>query len=487
MGKLVCVHMNLEWATVNPISFLIQPTATHLAPARAMTETRALWTLLASQGCPVTKELSPELNPPNNRPVGHATHNLLVKDKKSKKTFLLVNAQASECDLKVAAKTLGQKEFRMADSAAVGVLAGCITSLSLLIAPEQGAGSVTVALDETLLQHETLLCCAGCDSALDHSQHNVCRIAPQQLLAMLSQIGTPILSLQTGLPLGAASTVVSAEPEEAKDEKEEQEEKTFQQKQLADVSAQIVKIEQHDKSALSYDFAHKVQYLKQHGAVMFERLLVALSSGAVLTSVYLGCNDLQSAGCMSVGRALETNTTLQHLYLQYNHIDDHGVEALSGLLGEGSVLKSLYLYGNDISCTGAQSLGAALQGNTSLLKLVLSQNYIGQQGGAALALSLLHNTTLAVLSLGMNPVGDSTASALARVLSEAPASALKFITLSGCRITDQGAQSLTAAISAASNALTLDLSASPNIGAAARAALLEAASQRREPVLVQIN
>jgi hypothetical protein len=48
------------------------------------------------------------------RPVGHSTHNLFVKDKKSKKLFMICHRQSAKCDLKTLSKELGVKELRMA-------------------------------------------------------------------------------------------------------------------------------------------------------------------------------------------------------------------------------------------------------------------------------------------------------------------------------------------------------------------------------------
>eukprot|EP00658_Telonema_sp_P-2_P026576 TRINITY_DN20745_c0_g1_i8.p1 TRINITY_DN20745_c0_g1~~TRINITY_DN20745_c0_g1_i8.p1 ORF type:complete len:459 (+),score=154.65 TRINITY_DN20745_c0_g1_i8:251-1627(+) len=441
-----------------------------------------LWSLLRSQGLEVSRETDPVLDPPNNKPVGHATHNLLVKDKKSKQVYMLVNAQSNSCDLKAVAKTLGAKELRMADRKEVGVDAGCITALSLALAPTSGEGKITAVIDEALLDAKTpLVLCAGCADPLDHSQHNVCALSAEKLLQLLRDVNTPLLSLQSGNQLEVAADAAKgegdAEADAAREAKEAMEEQSFLQKQLGEATAQIKRIEANDKSVTVYDFAHKVPYLKQHGAPMFTRLLAALPSNRFLTTVYLGCNDLGDTGAVQVAEALTGTQTLLHLYIQYNNIGDDGLGALCGLLGEGSVLKSLYVYGNSITCVGAKRLGEALGNNKALQKLHISQNYIGQDGGVALVEGLGENSTLEVLSLSMNPVGDATAASLATLLNGQ--SQLQFVTLSGCRVTDEGATALGDAIEGGCAIQTLDLSASQNVGPAVRERLAALAETKR--------
>lgn len=63
--------MDLDWCSVNPISFTItsvDPAAPCAEPTRPpmsvenVTEDRPLWPLLASKGLPVSREVDPELN-----------------------------------------------------------------------------------------------------------------------------------------------------------------------------------------------------------------------------------------------------------------------------------------------------------------------------------------------------------------------------------------------------------------------------------------
>ena len=58
---------------------------------------------------------------------------------------------------------------------------GCITPLCLY---NNTLGDVTLAIEESLLSEESLTICAGCENPTDHSQHNVVKITPNQLLSL---------------------------------------------------------------------------------------------------------------------------------------------------------------------------------------------------------------------------------------------------------------------------------------------------------------
>lgn len=86
------------------------------------------------------------------RPEGHATHNLLVRDKRDKeRRYLVTLRQSSPADLKALAGTLGCKELRLcADGEALlGSRRGCLTPLSLLY---DEPARVQWAVDEALLE-----------------------------------------------------------------------------------------------------------------------------------------------------------------------------------------------------------------------------------------------------------------------------------------------------------------------------------------------
>jgi len=77
----------------------------------------------------------------------------------------------------------------------------------------------------------------------------------------------------------------------------------------------------------------------------------------------------------------------------------------------------LWLGGNDITSAGASALAEALATNRTLETLWLSRNRIGADGAAALAQALAANTTLKELGLDYNSIGDDRAAALAQALA----------------------------------------------------------------------
>lgn len=149
-----------------------------------------LWDYLKSIGCTPYKEDNVDLNA--KRPVGHSTHNLFVKDKKSKGLYLISMRQGVQADLKKLAKGIeGVKEFRMSSGGKEQfcVESGCITLCSLY---NNVQGTVTPVIDSGLLNStEKLRICAGCSDALDHSQHNVVDITMKQLQELMKVSSTP--------------------------------------------------------------------------------------------------------------------------------------------------------------------------------------------------------------------------------------------------------------------------------------------------------
>ena len=64
------------------------------------------------------------------RPIGHHTHNLLVKDKKSGDVFLVTHRQAAKANLADVAKKVGAKNLRLASADTVRSASSFYGSLS---------------------------------------------------------------------------------------------------------------------------------------------------------------------------------------------------------------------------------------------------------------------------------------------------------------------------------------------------------------------
>ena len=119
--------------------------------------------------------------------VGHRA----TPDKKSKKLFLISHRQAAKANLKAISKEVGVKELRLAKPDDVAkclkVTRGCITALCLINADP---ATITYVLDSELeTSGAPLTICAGCNNPLDHTQHQVVRILPAQLAAILADAG----------------------------------------------------------------------------------------------------------------------------------------------------------------------------------------------------------------------------------------------------------------------------------------------------------
>eukprot|EP00516_Mucochytrium_quahogii_P005783 CAMPEP_0203762872 /NCGR_PEP_ID=MMETSP0098-20131031/15659_1 /ASSEMBLY_ACC=CAM_ASM_000208 /TAXON_ID=96639 /ORGANISM=" , Strain NY0313808BC1" /LENGTH=552 /DNA_ID=CAMNT_0050657453 /DNA_START=148 /DNA_END=1806 /DNA_ORIENTATION=- len=165
--------------------------ATTAAPLKLSHEDarKRLWDKLTAMGLEPRKEVDPDPNA--KRPVGHSTHNLFVKDKKAKKLYLVSMRQSVDANLKDIAKKLGAKEVRFASNSAecMCLEKGCITLLSLY---NNVQGDVTPAIDTQLFSgNQPLRMCAGCDDPLNHLQHNIVDITPDQLKTLLAESGTP--------------------------------------------------------------------------------------------------------------------------------------------------------------------------------------------------------------------------------------------------------------------------------------------------------
>eukprot|EP00941_MAST-03F_sp_MAST-3F-sp1_P002791 g2791.t1 len=147
-----------------------------------------LWSRLAKMGVIPYREVDPVLDVV--KPVGHDTHNLFVKDKKSKKMFLITAKQSSKIDLKTLTKTLGMKQLRMMrlddKKNYTFIRKGCITSLSLY---NDVTADITPVFDSKLFELNSLRICAGCEDPADHSQHNVVDVTMEQILTLLAESG----------------------------------------------------------------------------------------------------------------------------------------------------------------------------------------------------------------------------------------------------------------------------------------------------------
>ena len=135
-----------------------------------------------------------EMNPDTDAEVASWAKSLFLAgkiSKKDKRFFMLTTLSTTKPNLKQLAATLGVKELRMAQpkdmARLLHVERGCVTALTTLM---DTAGEVTSVLDAGLLAStQPLRMCAGCNDALDHSQHNISLTPVATLLSLLETSG----------------------------------------------------------------------------------------------------------------------------------------------------------------------------------------------------------------------------------------------------------------------------------------------------------
>lgn len=183
-------------STQSAVQQVAAPAVTAVPLVLALTHELArdrLWARLEKLGVAPPKRL--EVDPTAaaeqpTRPAGHDTHNLLVKDSKTKKLYLVSMPQATQVDLKQLGEKLCGGAVRLAGPAdvetAIALTKGCITPLWLF---NNVQGNVVPVFDAKLLAEpdRALVICAGCDSALDHAQHNVVHISINQILQLVNE------------------------------------------------------------------------------------------------------------------------------------------------------------------------------------------------------------------------------------------------------------------------------------------------------------
>lgn len=160
--------------------------------------------ILSSNGLSFREDTNVDANA--ERPSGHSTHNLFLKDKKSNQRFLITHHQSHRMDFKAMTKTLKQKGFKIKElrmdshqnrkqnvQKYFGFERGCITALSLLnIKGYDKSNGVQWIVDSKLMEmtdKSPITICAGCLDPMDHSQHHVVDIGSTKLLELVQGIG----------------------------------------------------------------------------------------------------------------------------------------------------------------------------------------------------------------------------------------------------------------------------------------------------------
>lgn len=158
--------------------------------------------------------------------------------KKNKKYFMLTTRSSIKPNLKELAKVVKVKELRLAQPkdmlALLHVEKGCVTAMTPIM---DKAGTVTSLLDDGLFAATHLRMCAGCNDALDHSQHNISMCPPATLKKLLQESGHDPVLLNfdggvkiSGGSLGGGGGSTTSTPAPAPAPKKEKKEKPAKDK-----------------------------------------------------------------------------------------------------------------------------------------------------------------------------------------------------------------------------------------------------------------
>jgi Ran GTPase-activating protein (RanGAP) involved in mRNA processing and transport len=183
--------------------------------------------------------------------------------------------------------------------------------------------------------------------------------------------------------------------------------------------------------------------------------------------------DMESAEILR--DMLRSNKTMTTLDLSLNEFGDTpgAVDCIADGLGSNSTLlkiklSSCRLGDEDVSML-AQTLGSR---NTTLQKLTLANNSITSVGVGVLLETMEHNSRhITDLDLGFNHIGNEGASLLARSLGSNALPNLTRLSLSYCRIGEDGFIALVSALEQNTSLLQLDLSDDPSFSERAFLAL----------------
>ena len=139
-------------------------------------------------------------------------------------------------------------------------------------------------------------------------------------------------------------------------------------------------------------------------------IITALRKQPQLEELKICGNNVDGAGCLALGRALDSweGASLKCLYLCHNNIDDSGLLALALGMAKCNYLEALTLSANPaITPAGWRYLSTFLKSKSCCLKMLdLDQTNIDCDGADSLAAGLSNNLTLKQLSLSGNSIGD---------------------------------------------------------------------------------
>ena len=129
-------------------------------------------------------------------------------------------------------------------------------------------------------------------------------------------------------------------------------------------------------------------------------LAAVLGCNNVLEQLWLGGNQLSSAGAIFILNSLVHLSTLKALDLSFNNIGSQSADSVAAVIQCNPMLQYLGLDGNDLMDTGVVTICHALKCITKLRVLSLSSNGITDSAVEAITFAISHNNRLEDLSLG---------------------------------------------------------------------------------------
>ncbi|XP_065914696.1 protein NLRC5-like isoform X2 [Dysidea avara] len=131
-------------------------------------------------------------------------------------------------------------------------------------------------------------------------------------------------------------------------------------------------------------------------------LAALLGCNSVLEQLWLGGNQLSTAGAIFILNSLVHLSALKALDLSYNSIGCQSADSVAAVIQCNPMLQYLGLDGNDLMDTGAVTVCHALKSITKLRVLNLNSNGITDDAAEAITFVISSNSCLEDLSLGNN-------------------------------------------------------------------------------------
>jgi len=176
------------------------------------------------------------------------------------------------------------------------------------------------------------------------------------------------------------------------------------------------------------------------GCQSADSVAAVIQCNRMLQYLCLDGNDLMDMGVITICQALKCITKLRVLSLSSNGITDDAVEAITFAVSSNNYLEDLSLGNNKLSCEGMCKIVHSLKNLCRLRKLDLYHNQGTQQVADELVVALSNCYTLQELYLSDNMLG--TVGAIKIFASLKHKSILQVLTLSNNNITDEAIDEL---------------------------------------------